>query len=274
MKRNVVLEAQILKAIEVLGEATETEIITEIKEQFGVEINDYEFMRNLRRWLAKKCITISKIKGENAYKLRDVPPFFKSLQIYQLKGLTAQDAEATIAKLEQHYQALKADISKEPSYGAYKLLVCQFETLDRVAGGDGGVEDRVLNFPTKEGLPYIRRNWMRGYLRDNARVANITGTFMAEYVGFTDSEPLDAKLTRVDNVKVKEGLCSYDTIPAGTKFTMKIRFPFRGSKIKTVEDFAKMFKDLEEAPIKGLGAYSNYFGGRIKLLEAKEQENS
>jgi hypothetical protein len=270
MKRNVVLEAQILKAIEVLGEATEPEILAEIKEQFAVEINDYEFMRNLRRWLAKKCITISKVKGENAYKLRDVPPFFKSLQLYQLKGITAQDAETTITKLEQHYQALKADISKEPSYGGYKMLECHFETLDRVAGGDGGEEDRVLKFPMKDGSPYIRRNWMRGFLRDNARVANINGTFMAEYVGISDSEPLDVKVSRVDNVKVKEGLCSYDTIPAGTKFTMKIRFPFRGSKIKTTEDFVKMFKNLEDAPIKGLGAYSNYFGGRIKLLDMKE----
>jgi hypothetical protein len=272
MKRNIVLEAQILKAIEVLREATEPEILAEIKEQFGIEVNDYEFMRNLRRWVAGKCVTISKIKGENAYKLRDVPPFFKSLQVFQLKGITAQDAEATIAKLEQHYQALKADISKEPTYGGYKLLECQFETIDRVAGGDGGEEDRVLKFPTKGGKPYIRRNWMRGYLRDNARVANINGSFMAEYVGISDSEPLDATVSRVDNVKVKEGLCSYDVIPVGTKFTVKIRFPFRGSKIKTPEDLAKLFKDLEEAPIKGLGAYSNYFGGRIKLLDMKEKD--
>jgi hypothetical protein len=270
MKRNIVLEAQILKAIEVLGEATEPEILAEIKEQFDVEINDYEFMRNLRRWLAKKCVTISKINGENAYKLRDVPPSFKSLQTYQLKGMTAKDAETTIAKLEQHYQAIKANISKEPAYGGYKLLGCRFESLDRIAGGDGGTEDRVLNFPTKKGAPYIRRNWMRGFLRDNARISNINGTFMSEYVGISDSEPIDVEVTRVDGVKVKEGLCSYDTIPEGTEFTMKIRFPFRGSKIKTLQDFVKMFKDLEDAPIKGLGAYSNYFGGRIRLIEAKE----
>lgn len=270
MKRNVVLEAQILKAIEVLGEATEPEILSEIKEQFDVEINDYEFMRNLRRWLARKCITISKIKGENAYKLRDVPPFFKSLQTFQLKGITAKDAETIVAKLEQHYQALKADINKEPAYGGYKLLECHFVTLDRVAGGDGGTEDRVMNFPQRQGAPYIRRNWMRGFLRDNARISNINGSFMAEYVGISDSEPMDVEVTRVDGVKVKEGLCSYDTIPEKTEFHMKIRFPFRGSKIKSVEDFIKMFKDLEDAPIKGLGAYSNYFGGRIRLIEAKE----
>lgn len=270
-KRNVVLEAQILKAIEVLGEATEAEIITEIKEQFAVEINDYEFMRNLRRWLAKKCITISKIKGENAYKLRDVPPFFKSLQLYQLKGITAVDAELTLTKLEQHYQALKAGAEREPSYGGYKLLQCEFETLDKVAGGDGGEEDRVQKFPTIDGVPFIRRNWMRGYLRDNARTANVNASFMAEYVGISDSEPLEGvKTIRVDNVKVKEGLCSYDTIPAGTKFTMKIRFPFRGSKIKTMADLTKFFNEMETAPIKGLGAYSNYFGGRIKLTKMTE----
>jgi CRISPR/Cas system CSM-associated protein Csm3 (group 7 of RAMP superfamily) len=269
MKRNVVLEAQILKAIEVLGEATEPEILSEIKEQFGVEINDYEFMRNLRRWLAKKCITISKIKGENAYKLRDVPPFFKSLQMIHMKGLTATDAESVVAKLEQHYQALKSDI-REPMIGDYHLLECQFETLDRVAGGDNGQEDRVLVFPTKEGKPYIRRNWMRGYLRDNARVPNVNGSFMSEYVGISDSELLDVETKRVDNVKVKEGMCSYEIIPTGTKFTMKIRFPLRGSRIKTVEDLKNMFAMLEEAPIRGLGAYSNYFGGRIKLLSIKE----
>ena len=267
MKRNVVLEAQILKAIEVLGEATEPEILSEIKEQFAIEINDYEFMRNLRRWLAKKCITISKIQGENAFKLRDVPPFFKSLQMYQLKGLTAQDAESTITKLEQHYQALKANISKEPSYGGYSMLTCTFETLDKVAGGDGGVEDRLLQFPRKEGKPYIRRNWLRGMFRDNARLVNANGSFMAEYVGFSDSDPLDVEVGRVDNVKVKEGLSSYEVIPAGTQFTVRIRFPFRGSKIKTLADFKEFCGVFADAPIKGLGAYSNYFGGRVKLAK-------
>lgn len=267
MKRNVVLEAQILKAIEVLGEATEPEILSEIKEQFITEINDYEFMRNLRRWLAKKCITISKIQGETTFKLRDVPPFFKSLQMYQLKGLTAQDAESTIAKLEQHYQALKADISKEPSYGGYSMLTCTFETLDKIAGGDSGVEDRLLQFPRKEGKPYIRRNWLRGMFRDNARLVNANGSFMAEYVGYSDSEPLDIEVSRVDNVKVKEGMSSYEVIPAGTQFTTRIRFPFRGSKIKTVADFKEFCRVFADAPIKGLGAYSNYFGGRVKLVK-------
>ena len=272
MKRNVVLEAQILKAIEVLGEATESEILTEIKEQFGIELNDYEFMRGLRRWLAKKCITISKIRGENAYKLRDVPPFFQSLQLYQLKGITAKDAEVTIAKLEQHYQALKAVPQPDLKYGDYQLLTCKFETLDPVAGGDSGTEDRVMNFPMKNGRPYIRGNWMRGYLRDNARIFNINASTMKEYIGCSDSEPLDVTPKRVDNVKVKEGLSSFDTIPSGTKFTMNIRMPFKGTKIKTLADFTAMYRELEDAPIRGLGAYARHFGGRIKLLEAKPKE--
>ncbi|MCJ7768363.1 hypothetical protein MUP79_08235 [Candidatus Bathyarchaeota archaeon] len=270
MKRNVLLEAQILKAIEVLGEATDTEILDELKEQFTVEISAYEFLRAIRRWLAKKCITVGKINGENAYKLRDVPPFFKSLQIFQMKGLTANDAEAIVAKLEQHYQALKADISKEPLIGDYHLLECTFETLDRVAGGDASGEDRFLEFPKKEGKPYIRRNWLRGLFRDNARLANINESFMAERIGYSDSEPLDAKLTRVDGVKVAEGLCSYETIPQGTTFTVRMRFPFRGSKIKSIKDLESFCKNFEDAPIKGLGAYSNYFGGRIGLKQVKE----
>jgi hypothetical protein len=270
MKRNVVLEAQILKAIEVLGEATENEIITEIKEQFGVEIDDYEFMRGIRRWLAKKSITVGKIKGENAYKLRDVPPSFKSLQLYQMKGLTAEKAQEIIDNLEAHYQTLKGYMSREPMYGDYHLIECEFETLDRVAGGDTGHEDRVLVFPRKDGKPYVRRNWMRGLFRDNARLANIVGSFMAEHVGYSDSDSLDADIKQVDNVKVKEGLCSYETISQGTKFTVRIRFPFRGSKIKSLEDFKEFCKNFEDAPIKGLGAYSNYFGGRIRLLKAKE----
>lgn len=270
MKRNVVLEAQILKAIEVLGEATEPEILAEIKEQFGIDVNDYEFLRNLRRWLARKCITVGKINGENAYKLRDVPPFFKSLQVFQMKGLTAKDAESIIERLEQHYQALKADISKEPLIGDYHLLQCTFTTLDRVAGGDSGNEERFLTFPRKQGKLYIRRNWMRGLFRDNARLFNINESFMAERVGYSDSEELDVQTMRVDSVKVKEGLCSYETIPEGTKFTVQIRFPFRGSKIKSLVDIEHFCQIFENAPIKGLGAYSNYFGGRIKLIELKE----
>jgi len=270
MKRNVLLEAQILKAIEVLGEATDTEILEELKEQFNVEISAYDFLRTIRRWLAKKCITVGKINGENAYKLRDVPPFFKSLQIFQMKGLTANDATTIVEKLEQHYQALKAYMAKEPNIGDYHLLECAFETLDRVAGGDTSGEDRFLEFPKKEGKPYIRRNWLRGLFRDNARLSNINASFMAEYIGFSDSEPLDVKLTRVNDVKVAEGMCSYETIPQGTKFTIRIRFPFKGSKIKSLKDLESFCKNFEDAPLKGLGAYSNYFGGKIKLLEMKE----
>lgn len=270
MKRNVLLEAQILKAIEVLLEATDKEILDELKEQFDIEVSPYEFMRTIRRWLAGKCITVSKIEGENAYKLRDPPPFFKSLQIFQMKGLTAKDAEPIIAKLEQHYQALKAYMSKEPLIGGYHLLECTFETLDTVAGGDGSGEDRFLVFPKKDGKPYIRRNWLRGIFRDNARLANINGSFMAEYGGYSDSEPLDAKLTRVDGVKVAEGLSSYETIPPGTTFTVRIRFPFRGSKIKSIKDFESYCKYFEDAPIRGLGAYSNHFGGKIALKTIKE----
>jgi hypothetical protein len=270
MKRNVVLEAQILKAVEVLGEATEPEIITEIKEQFAIEINDYEFMRNLRRWLAKKCITVSKIKGENAYKLRDVPPFFKSLQTYQLKGITAQDAEVTIEKLEQHYQAINAQVSKGPAYGGYSFLECQFETLDLVAGGDGGVEDRKLLFPRKEGKPYIRGNWISGYLRDNSRLVEVNGTFLREYASVSDSQPLEVETELVSNVKVKEGMCTYETIPAGTQFTVRMRVPLRGSKIKSIKDFENFLHMLEDTPLRGLGAYSHYFGGRIKLVNMKE----
>ena len=270
MKRNVVLEAQILKAIEVLGEATEPEIITEIKEQFALEINDYEFMRNLRRWLAKKCITVTKLNGENAYKLRDVPPFFKSLQTYQLKGITAQDAEITIEKLEQHYQAINASISKSPAYGGYSFLECEFETLDLVAGGDSGTEDRTLKFPTKGGKPYIRGNWMSGYLRDNSRLVEVNGTFLREYASVSDSQPLEVETNLVPNIKVKEGMCAYETIPIGTKFTVKMRVPLRGSKLKSVKDFEQFLHMLEDTPLRGLGAYSKYFGGRIKLLTIKE----
>lgn len=270
MKRNVLLEAQILKAIEVLGEATDEEVLQELKEQFNADINAYEFMRNIRRWLAKKCVTVGKINGENAYKLRDVPPFFKSLQIYQMKGLTASDAESVLAKLEQHYQAIKADINKEPLIGDYHLLTCTFETLDRVAGGDQSGEERFLVFPKKEGKPYIRRNWLRGLFRDNARLANINESYMAERLGYSDSEPLDVKVSRVDGVKVAEGLCSYEIIPEGTQFTVQIRLPFRGSKIRSIADVERFCKVFELAPIKGLGAYSNYFGGRIALKKVTE----
>lgn len=269
MKRNTILEAQILKAIEVLGEATEPEIITEIKEQFAIEINDYDFMRNIRRWLAKKCITVTKLKGENAYKLRDVPPSFKSLQLYQMKGLTADGAEKILTDLELHYNAIKATI-REPLYGGYAYWQCKFISLDTIAGGDGGVEDRMLQFPRRNGKPYIKRNWIRGLFRDNARLANINGSFMGEFVGISDSEPLDAKITIVNNVKVKEGLCSYETIPEGTEFSVRVRFPLRGSKIDSMEKFKDFCKFFEDAPLSGLGAYSNNFGGRIKLLSIEE----
>lgn len=270
MKRNVILEAQILKAIEILGEATEPEIITEIKDNFAVEIDEYEFMRNIRRWLAKKCITVSKIKGENAYKLRDIPPFFKSLQTFQLKGITAKDAEVTIQKLEQHYQAINAPVSRGPAYGGYSFIECDFETIDQVAGGDNGKEERSLQFPRKHGKPYIRGNWMSGYLRDNARLIDVNGTFLREYASASDSQPLDVETESVTGVKVKEGQCNYEVIPAGTKFTVKMRLPLRGSKIKSLKDFESFLHMLEDTPLKGLGAYSKYFGGKIKLLALRE----
>jgi hypothetical protein len=270
MKRNLVLEAQILKAVEVLGDATEQEIANEIKEQFEVEVNSLKLTRNLGRWVHRKSLTLFKKDGETIYKMRDAPPFFKSLQIFQMKGLTGLGAEEIIKKLEAHYQAMKATVSREPLIGDFKLLQCTFQTLDPIAGGDSGKEDRFLEFPRKEGKLYIRRNWLRGLFRDNARVQNVNASYMADHVGFSDSEPLDAEIKIIDNVKVQEGMSSYETIPPKTQFTCMIRFPFRGSPIKTIDNFKEFCKVFEVAPIKGLGAYSNYFGGRIKLVEIKE----
>jgi hypothetical protein len=272
MKRNVVLEAQILKAIEILGEATEEEIINQIKEQFQIEIDAYEFMRNMRRWIAKKCITVTKINGEAAYKFRDVPSFFKSLQMYQMKGITAKDAEAIVAKLEVTTEAEKAQVGKGPLIGGYlkKPIECTFETLDTVAGGDSGQQERLLVFPKRDGKPYIRGNWLSGMMRDNARIIGINETFMRNYVGVSDSQPLDAEIKVVHGVKVAEGIADYETIPAGTQFTMRIRFPFKGSCIRNIEDFKEFFTVFEDAPLRGLGAYAKFFGGRIKLVEVKE----
>ena len=170
---------------------------------------------------------------------------FRSInsKAYQLKN-----AEVVLEKANQHYQAINATGSKGPAYGGYSFLECEFETLDLVAGGDSGVENRTLKFPTRNGKPYIRGNWMSGYLRDNARLIEVNGSFLRNFGSVSDSKPLDVEVTTVSNVKVKEGQSSYETIPIGTKFTVRMRVPLRGSKIKSVKDFANFLHMLRRYP--------------------------
>jgi len=43
-----------------------------------------------------------------------------------------------------------------------------------------------------------------------------------------------------------------------------------GTTIKSKEQLEGWFRKLQVAPVRGLGAYPHHFGGRVKLVNIKE----
>jgi hypothetical protein len=267
MKYDAKIEILVFQTIKELGEGTREELLDYLAKHLNLEMKPMDLMRYLFKWKAKKVVTIRTRNGSEVWALADIPPWYASGIMATLQKSTNEEMKTEIEALDQRIKEGSEIIIKHSPWNSYESYELTFETVDVILGGHPTEEDRELAFPRSHGKPFIPSSWFYGWFRDNQALMETVATHYHTAFGcgeFTEEPKLEKK-----TLKVKMGLCTYEAIPEGTKFKLLIRFPMKGSKIKTETDLRKFLEMLEEAPIRGLGAYPRAFGGRVKLLEMR-----
>jgi len=268
MKYEPKTEILVFQAVKELGESSREEIAEYLTKHLNLELKPNELLRHLMKWKAKKIFTIRTRNGLEVWALADIPPWYASGIMATLQKTTNDDMKAEIEALDQRIKEGSEVITKHSPWNTYKSYELTFETITPILGGHPTDEDRETAFPRLNGKPYMPSAWFYGWFRDNQ--ALMESVAIHYHTAFGSGEFLEEPKLIKKTLKVKTGLNTYETVPEGAKFKLLIRFPMRGSKIRTEEDLRSFLKLLEDAPIRGLGAYPRAFGGRVKLLEMKE----
>jgi len=278
MKYNPKQEILVQQVIKALGDCSEGEILerlnfapfkdipTEIR-----EIPEKTLHRIIMRWEKKKVITSHVYDGKRLYCLMQIP-WLARLDMIHVESVPSEEAKKFLTELERQAKEISAYASKGPLYGDYVTVEALFETVDPILGGDITDKERELDFPRNyAGELYIRPNWLAGYIRDNARIANLSNlhSYLKTSEGVFLKQP---KTFRTKQVRVKMGHVTYEAIPPKTQFKTIMQVPLKGyDGFSSLEAWiTKFFRRLEQAPIRGLGSNWKVFGGKIKLVEMKE----
>lgn len=262
----------VLLAVKEKNEATLQEVGEYIAQKWKTDIESAKLNRYLRRWKKGKYIVANISGAEWLYSLRDIPWWPEAQMINILKPDTS-DVEA-----KEFLDNYKDEVKKrgyieprEPDIRDYECFEFTMELIDQMAGGlpSGDLETKLLKFPRRNGVPYMPRSWLSGWIRDNARLVNITQSIkynLGVSPGIFVGDVKMLKETRIGKV----GPQLYEVAPIGTRFKFTIEWPMHGTKIRSAEELEAYIRKLEIAPIKGLGTYEKAFGGRAKLLEMKQ----
>ena len=272
-------EILVIQSIKALGQASTDEIMDYMQSHHKTQLEEIKRKHNLKRdvdckllerivkrWEKRKVITTSILQKTRMYSLMDVP-WLGRLQMINITGVEGDEAQEFLDSLEK--SAKEATYSKGPLYGDYLSANFVFEIIDDVAGGDPGKEERTLYFPrAKDGVPYIKGNWLYAYIRDNIRLVNESS--LPKYIAISPGTFLEKPVVVRKQARVKVGHAEYEVIEAGARFESYQRWPLKGFRnIKSIEDIKNFYDLCAVAPIRGLGAHSRNFGGRIKLIEAQ-----
>lgn len=268
MKIDYKKEATVLAAIIENGERTREELLEILKNSFKMELKPSELLRYLGIWKSKKVITVRTRAGDEVWAVADIPPWYASGVMTLIKTVDANlklELEALDARLKEEGGIIKRPRSVYQDFVSYKLT---FENLDPILGGHPTEEDRKTQFPRNHGRLCIPPNWIKGFIRDNQPLMDVGALQYHTAIGVGLYE--EGIETSRKTLKVKTGLNDFEAVPEGAKFTITMRFPTKGTKIKNGEDIKKFFNLCAEAPIRGLGAYPHALGGRVKLLEMQK----
>ena len=260
-------------AIQELGEASLNEINEYIQlhwknlvETEPPEISEDKLLCYVRRWNKRKAVFGNMVNNVFVYSLAGIPWFSKNQIIRCLQ--TPIEAQQLIDNYETKLKERKS--VQQPVYRDYKQFELTFKTIDCMAGGIPNGE-RKLRFPKHpDGTPYVPINWFKGWMQQNSSLANLPQTVFIYKTVFTTGEFVEPPKTYTKLVKVKTGLTEYEYIQAGETFKVLMTYPMQGTTIKRPTQLEQLFKMLEAAPIRGLGSYSEHFGGRVKLVEIKQ----
>lgn len=273
MKYDPKTEALIFDIVRKEGEATRKELIEALKRE-GTEITEEVLLRYLFRWKARKLMTIRSRQQDG--KSVEVWAADVSIPAWFISGIRGILTRPTSEGLKQELQALNdrwktegyAPIQKRSQWGNYKTYRLTFETVDMILGGRPTEEDRQTRFPRREGKIIVPANWLYGWFRDNQALLDMVA--LQYHIAFGSGEFIEQPEIIAKTLKVRMGLNTYEAIKPGAKFTVTLRFPFRGSAIKTETRLREFIVLLGEAPIRGLGANPKAFGGRVKLIKMEE----
>jgi len=267
MEYNPKEEIAVFSAIRELKEASTDEVLNYLNKQMKMEIKKDKLIRYLRKHKAGKVIAGNYHNGELLWKMADIPAWYSS-GIMAICNSTSTEIEMKLA-----LESLNEKIKKEPRiieprgvWGDYHTFDMTFETITPILGGWSNGEERKLVFPKIDGKLVILPNWMYGLMRNNAALIDLPQS-ITYHLAISKGTFLEQPKTEWKQLKVKEGMCDYEMIPKGCKFKLMMRFPFRGSKLKTKQQIVDWFKMIEEAGLDGLGANSKVFGGIIKLVK-------
>lgn len=273
-------ELLVLQTIQNLGEATEEEIKEYLEKVYGdkakkvflegVEKSSHIIERIIRRWEKKNAITSKVHDGQRMYSLQDIP-WFGRLKMIHVLTLAPEAAKQYLQTLEEELREKGVYSGRGPLYRNFAFVECIFETIDPILGGDISSEERVLIFPRKDGKPYIRESWIRGFIRDNLPLVNVNTIVARDHCAYREGEIIEKepKLFRTPPIRVKEGHNVYEALASGQKFKTVLGLPLNGTSLRTLDDWKDFFRKLEIASIRGLGAHSHVYGGKIRLLEMK-----
>jgi gas vesicle protein len=253
MKYDPKTEILVFQAVKELGEGTREEIHDYLSKHLNLELKSNELLRYLFKWKAKKIFTIRTRDGQEVWALADIPPWYASGIMATLTKSTNEEMKAEIQALDERIKEGSEILTKHSPWCNYKSYELTFEAIDPLLGGHPSNEDRETVFPRRNGKPYIPAAWFYGWFRDNQKL--MESAAIHYNTAFGSGEFLEEPKLVKKTLKVKTGLNTYEAIPEGTKFKVVIRFPMRGSKIKSEEDLRRFLKLLEEAPIRGLSPF-------------------
>ena len=278
MKYNPKQEILVQQVIKALGDCNEEEITERLEtspfNKTPEEIRNIPqktLHRIVMRWEKKKVITSHVYDGKRLYCLMQIP-WLARLDMIHVESIPDEEAKKYLEELERQAKEVSAYANKGPLYGDYVTVEALFETIDPILGGDITDKERQLNFPRNyDGDLYIRPNWLAGYIRDNARIANLSNlhTYLKASEGVFIEQP---KTFRTKQIRVKMGHVTYEAIPPKTQFKATMQIPLKGyDGFNSLDAWkTKFFKRLEKAPIRGLGSNWKVFGGKIKLVKMEE----
>jgi len=264
IKYDVQKETRVLWIIKELGLASIEEAEDRYQELFDEPIENANLI--IRRWKARKAFVME----NGRYKIANIPPWFKSLRMDQLIHLTKKESTEMLKDLEDFFTGGEVVGGKKPQWRDFVKLQLTFESLDPILGGrPGDVEGKTV-FPREGEKLIVPINWMKGLTRDNAALMNVVG--LQYHVAWGKGYWEDGIETIIKTAPISTrgkgiGVAHYESVPAGNKFTIFVRWPMRGCAINSIEKIQEWCAMMAETPIRGLGANSKAYGGRIKLVE-------
>lgn len=261
----------VLMTIKDAGELTQQEIQDKIKEKWNVEIDSNQILRYLRQWKKLKIIVANLVNHEWVYSARDIPWYPEAQMLHVVKpDVSEVEAKEFLDNYEEEVKERSYIAKRQPDIRDYVIAEVIFETVDYIAGGWQGTDENSLVFPRHNGDIYIPRNWLKGYHRWNARLANVNENFARDRWAYSVGEFLEQPQIKKQTRIAKHGPVTYETIPPKTQFKFSIQFPTHGCPLKSIDDFKNFYMRLSVAPLRGFGAYDSAFGGRVKLVEMKQ----